>query len=138
MKWPFGQLNLARAACVAVPLLAALNAWAESAPADSGRLFYTAAQRAQLEAARARNVTAVIPAAQPGPVAAPSAVRFDGLVIRSDGKRTAWINGQRQTSAADAAGLKPGQTRSDGRVYEPYELLRGDGAGPAAVGEPTP
>lgn len=135
MKSRFRQLNPKRPACVAVLLLAALNAWGESAPADSGRLFYTAAQRAQLEAARARNVTQVT---QPVPAAAPPAIRFDGVVIRSDGQRTTWINGQRQTGAPGAAGLKPGQTRSDGRVYEPYQLLRGDEAGSAAAGEPTP
>lgn len=138
MKSPFSQLNLTRSACVCGLMLAALHAWAESAPANAGRLFYTAAQRAQLEAARARNVTEVTQAMQPVRVAAPPAVRFDGLVIRSDGKRTSWINGQRQTGAANAAGLKPGQIRSDGRVYEPYQLLRGDGTGAAAAGEPTP
>lgn len=136
MKSRFLQLNLTRSACVCVLMLAGLNAWAESAPADSGRLFYTAAQRAQLEAARARNVTQITQPPQPGPVAGPPATRFDGVVIRSDGKRTTWINGQRQTGVSDAAGLKPGQTRSDGKVYEPYQLLRGDGAG--AAGEPTP
>lgn len=138
MKSRFRQLNLNRSACVCVLMLAAFNARAESAPADAGRLFYTAAQRAQLEAARARNVTEVTQVTQPGPVAAPPAVRFDGLVIRSDGKRTTWINGRRHTGAADAAGLKPGQTRSDGKVYEPYQLLRRDGTGTAAAGEPTP
>lgn len=138
MKSRFRQPNLTRSACVGGLMLAALNAWAESAPADAGRLFYTAAERAQLEAARARNITEVTQAAQPVPVAAPPAVRFDGLVIRSDGKRTSWINGQRQTGAADAAGLKPGQIRSNGRVYEPYQLLRGDGPNAGSVGESTP
>lgn len=140
MKSRFRQLNLNRSACACVLLLAALNAWGESAHADAGRLFYTAVQRAQLEAARARNITQVTQATQPAYVAPPPAVRFDGVVIRSDGKRTAWVNGQRQTGASGAVGLKlkPGQTRSDGKVYEPYQLLRGSGAGSAAAGEPTP
>jgi len=138
VKSRFRQLTLTRPACVCVLMLAALSAGAESASANAGRLFYTATQRAQLEAARARNVTEVIRPTQRGPAATPPAVRFDGLVIRSDGKRTTWINGQRHTGAADAAGLKPGQTRSVGKVYEPYQLLRGDEAGAAAAGKPTP
>lgn len=102
-------------------LLVALGLAGESSAADLGRLFYTPAQRAQLEAARARNVTQ---AASP---AAPTIVhpqRFDGVVIRSDGTGTSWINGRPQTGVSGAAGLKPGQVRSAGKVYEPYQVLR--------------
>jgi len=99
-----------------------------------GRLFYTPAQRAQLEAARARNVTQV---RQAVPDVAPPPVRFDGVVIRSDGKTTRWINGQPQAGASGVAGLKPGQIRADGKVYEPYQVLRPSPAAPVAE-EPTP
>ncbi len=90
-------------------------------PADPGRLFYTPAQRAQLEAARSRNVTQIKQAA---PETATPPLRFDGIVIRSDGKGTRWVNGQPQASRAGVAGLKPGQIRAEGRVYEPYQVLR--------------
>lgn len=89
--------------------------------ADPGRLFYTPAQRAQLEAARARNVTQV---GQAAPVPAPPTVRFDGVAIRSDGKTIRWVNGQPQLGATGVAGLKPGQIRAGGKVYEPYQVLR--------------
>ena len=90
-------------------------------PADPGRLFYTPGQRAQLEAARARNVTQVKQAA---PETSPPPLRFDGMVIRSDGKGTSWVNGQPQAGAPGVAGLKPGQIRAEGKVYEPYQVLR--------------
>ena len=101
-------------------LLATLGAANASHAAGLGRLFYTPAQRTQLEAARARNVTQASPAAPA--IARPQ--RFDGVVIRSDGASTSWINGRPQTGVSGAAGLKPGQVRSAGKVYEPYQMLR--------------
>jgi len=128
---------LKRFAHLPVLLLAMLGTWGESlaaAPTDPGRLFYTPEQRAQLEAARARNVTQL---RQAGPVARPTAVRFDGMVIRSDGIRTRWVNGQPQIGTSGVAGLKPGQIRADGKVYEPYQVVRPSPA-PAIAKEPTP
>jgi hypothetical protein len=93
----------------------------ESLAVDLGRLFYTPAQRAELEAARARNVTQATPAAPA--VAQPQ--RFDGVIIRSDGTSTRWVNGRPHAGASGAAaGLKPGQIRANGKVYEPYQVLR--------------
>lgn len=88
---------------------------------DPGRLFYTPEQRAQLEAARDRNVTQTKEAS---PSVTPTPLRFDGMVIRSDGKATSWVNGQPQVGATGVKGLKPGQIQADGRVYEPYQVLR--------------
>ena len=96
-----------------------------AAPADPGRLFFTPAQRARLEAARARNVT---PPGGPGPQispdGAPAPLRYDGVVIRSDGQTTRWVDGKAQRDGAAVSGLKPGQIRADGKVYEPYQVLR--------------
>jgi hypothetical protein len=100
-----------------------------------GRLFYTPDQRAQLEAARTRNVTQVGRATPDA--GAPPPIRYDGVVIRSDGKTTRWVDGQPQLNASGVAGLKPGQIRADGRVYEPYQVLRPNPAAPVAE-EPTP
>jgi hypothetical protein len=94
-----------------------------AAPVNPGRLFFTPQQRAQLEAARARD-------ARPGsgkliaPGDASVLLRYDGVVIRSDGKSTRWIDGKTQRDGAAVQGLKPGQIRADGKVYEPYQVLR--------------
>ena len=93
-----------------------------AATADPGRLFYTPDQRAQLEVARARNVTQLRQAAPDA--GAPPPVRYDGVLVRSDGKTTRWVDGQPRTGAAGVAGLKPGQIRADGKIYEPYQVLR--------------
>lgn len=116
--------RLSRFASMPVLLLATLGMGGASlaaSPTDPGRLFYTPAQRAQLEAARARNVTQVRQATS---VVAPPPVRFDGMVIRSDGTSTSWVNGQAQVGASGVTGLRPGQIRADGKVYEPYQVLR--------------
>lgn len=57
-----------------------------------GRLFYTPAQRLQLDTLRNEKKTAP-PAAEPEqPVPVPEVLRYDGSVRRSDGKTTVWIN----------------------------------------------
>lgn len=96
-----------------------LSCAALPAHADPGRLFYTPAQRAQLEQMRAK------PAVQ-GRAAQPAhvpPVRFDGVVIRSDGRATRWVDGRAQVGATGPGGLKPGQIRADGKTYEPYQVL---------------
>lgn len=110
-------------------------------PVELGRLFYTPAQRAQLESARTRNVTQQASQSQPGlSDGAPAPLRFDGMVIRSDGKTTRWVDGKPQLDGFGVSGLKPGQIRADGKVYEPYQVLRPTPPGSAAptAKEPTP
>ena len=102
-----------------------------AAPSDPGRLFYTPTQRAQLEAARARNVTQPGSGQQAASDSAPPPLRYDGVVIRSDGQTTRWVDGKPQVGASRLQGLKPGQIRADGKVYEPYQVLRPTAPGPA-------
>lgn len=112
-----------------------------AAPADLGRLFYTPAQRAQLESARTHNVTQLASQNKRGsPDGAPAPLRYDGMVIRSDGKTTRWVDGKPQLDGSGVTGLKPGQIRADGRVYEPYQVLRPTPPGSATptVKEPAP
>jgi len=95
-----------------------------AAPADPGRLFFTPAQRAQLEAARARNATPSGPGHLLSTDSAPTPLRYDGVVIRSDGTITRWVAGKAQRDGSAVSGLKTGQIRANGRVYEPYQSLR--------------
>lgn len=98
---------------------------AEASPAELGRLFYTPAQRAQLEAARPHSVTqGTRPSQAPSPDNAPAPLRFDGVMTRSDGTSTRWVDGKAQLGTSGIAGLKPGQIRIDGKVVEPYQVLR--------------
>lgn len=98
---------------------------------DPGRLFFTPAQRAQLEAARARNPMLPGPGQQAIPDGAPPPLRYDGVVMRSDGTTTRWVDGRQQRNGASVSGLKPGQIRANGKVYEPYQVLRPEPAGTA-------
>jgi hypothetical protein len=91
-----------------------------------GRLFYTAEQRAGLEHARLNHVTerdvSQVPSRPPG-------ITYNGVVLRSDGLNTRWINGHPVTGAAPppqykGRSLKPGQTAVNGRIYEPHQIIQ--------------
>ncbi|HAT31416.1 MAG TPA: hypothetical protein DCW29_11370, partial [Janthinobacterium sp.] len=101
-----------------------------------GRLFATPSERAQLDALRdggvarpaeqAASVVAQEAAAAPPPPAAPAPVELNGIVRRSSGKSTVWLNQVPQNDAANTLGkdatlslrlpsgrkvvLKPGQS----------------------------
>ena len=96
-----------------------------------GRLFFTPSQRAMLNEARLRKVTD-----QPNPSAAaptlptPAPVSFDGVITRSDGVSTHWVNGRPHVgrSSDKVQNLKPGQTRAEQKVYESYQIRQPDHA----------
>lgn len=110
-------MKSATSAC-ALLLLASVTGPVCAAPGEPGRLFYTPAQRAQLESARSRGARA---AATPSQTDAETPRRYDGVLIRSDGQATHWIDGKPATTGP--RDLRPGQTRAGNRVYEPYQLL---------------
>ena len=56
-----------------------------------GRLFYTPAERARLDTLRSQRNTAP-PVAEQEPVAVPEVITYGGIVRRSDGRTTVWIN----------------------------------------------
>lgn len=130
--------RVSRSALPWIALLAVIGGARAEAQPDPGSLFYTPAQRALLEQARARNISQR-PAGNTGGHAAEAIapLRYDGVVIRSDGRATHWVDGRPQTSPGGAAGLKPGQVRAEGRTYEPYQILRPAPAAPAADKAPT-
>ena len=122
MNWRSTCLNHLTLSLALVLTAAGLSSACLANPvSDPGRLFYSPEQRAQLEAARDRNVTQ---ARQTSPDITPPPLRFDGMVIRSDGKGTSWVNGQPQVGTTGVKGLKPGQIQANGKVYEPYQMLR--------------
>jgi hypothetical protein len=125
-------LRVLMTACL-VPLSLFIQGSSLAEPLELGRLYYTPAQRAQLEAARSNNVTQLaIQNKRGGATSSASApLRYDGVVIRSDGKTTRWVDGKAQVGPSSVTGLKPGQIRADGKVYEPYQVLRPIAPSPA-------
>ena len=103
------------------------------APTLPGRLFYSPAQRNMLNEARVRQITDLPKVSAPasGASPAPSApVSFDGVITRSDGVATHWIDGRPHVgrSSDKVRNLKPGQTRAAQKVYEPYQIRQPDNA----------
>ena len=107
-------------ACLCL-LLGGTHGIAVAAPPQPipGRLFYTPAQRAILVNARTHKVTVIQKSVTP-PATAP--LRLDGVITRSDGVTTHWINGRAHVGRPSLPDLKPGQTRAQQQVYEPYQL----------------
>ena len=63
-----------------------------------GRLFHSASERAELDSLRKAKSQQPKPAATKS-ASEPQPVRFDGYVVRSDGKSTLWVNGSAVSSA---------------------------------------
>ena len=99
--------------CAFALLLAAGSAMG----ADLGRLFFTPAQRAALDSARRQSVRGEVAVVAPKPPAAtpPQNVSVSGLVRRSDGKSTVWLN-DRPISEQSAAGINAAPGKTDDRV----------------------
>jgi hypothetical protein len=98
---------------------------ASASHAELGRLFYTPQQRAGLEKARLQNRTSATSSSS----TATRPVTYDGILIRSDGRTTRWVNGTPRAGGPyelEARGktLKPGQTLAGNRVYEAHGIHR--------------
>jgi hypothetical protein len=92
-----------RALLIACALLGSAAAIAQTAPI--GRLFYTPAERAQLDMKRGGvQAPPPDPVPQPAaPVATPEPVTLDGIMRRSSGRATLWLN-QAPQDATGAVG----------------------------------
>ncbi len=102
-----------------VMALLLINA-ATAAGADLGRMFFTPAQRETLDAARAKNIRSEISNENPQPAAVPAPpvaqnVSVDGLVRRSDGANTVWLN-HRPVTGRQVDGLGVTPAKNDNRV----------------------
>ena len=106
------------AACLAAALLMLPNA----AGAELGRLFFTQAQRNALDMARKQNIRLEIgneetERQQNGANAAPlpQTVRLNGMIQRSDGNNTVWLN-DKPITGQNAAGMSFLTNRNDSKV----------------------
>lgn len=68
---------------------------ASGADAPLGRLFFTPEQRAQLDTLRTKKVVASQAKEEPPP----EVVTYNGIIRRSDGKTTVWVNNQALSEA---------------------------------------
>ena len=94
---------MSRWICLVVLLLAA--AAARAGEPSLGRLFFTPAQRLALEEARRKNVRAEVQAEEKPKAPPVRNVSVTGVVRRSDGESTVWVNGKPVDGATDD-GLK--------------------------------
>ena len=99
----------------------ALAAAATPAPAQErlGRLFFTPAQRASLDVARSQRARTTLATEKTEQDAAPvpQTITYSGVLRRSDGKTTVWLNNQPLHDRLSAgAGAIVGRVRPDGSV----------------------
>lgn len=88
--------TLPRQVALGIVLLAALPAAAQT---TQGRLFFSPAERARLDAARKESLAnanrpAPVKAPEQPKAAPPTVVTLNGVVKRSDGETTVWVNGK--------------------------------------------
>lgn len=140
------MMNLLRNAALIVGAFASASAPAEE---PFGRLFFTPAQRGTLDAGK--NIRASRTAKVPDAPRGPREVTLNGVVTRSDGESTVWVNGRAlgkrpapgisaTASGADPAAaqvnmggarktvqMRVGQRleRNTGKIAEPYESIVG-------------
>jgi hypothetical protein len=127
-----------------VALLAALTALT-AVPADArelGRLFFTPEQRAALERNRFAPPPKEAPKPAPRVEAPPPGVALNGVVTRSSGHSTTWVNG---VARHDAPGVGPTTTRVPiaerrqsvplkvGESYDPGSGARSDVLGGGSI-----
>jgi hypothetical protein len=106
-----------RRAMIAVSLYAL---WLTPTPASAaesiGRLFFTPAQRAQLDNARSQKNRATLASEQQEGAPAAEVITYGGMVRRSDGKSTVWINNRSLHDREATGGVAVGPVRSDGAL----------------------
>ncbi|MDB5800389.1 MAG: hypothetical protein JWL63_1328 [Rhodocyclales bacterium] len=111
--------------CVLTMILVSSGAFAKAANADSpaglGRLFVTPQKRALLDELRHGNVRIE-------PTQQLENVRLDGIVRRSSGKQTIWINGQSYNDRAPVTRMDESSARIISGSKAGVELKVGESA----------
>lgn len=103
------------AALIVCILLQSLAGWSHAAE-PLGRLFFTPAQRAQLDTARSQKSRAMLPSdTEAAPL--PETITYSGMVRRNDGKSTVWLNNRAINDRQPMEGVPAvGRVRPDGRI----------------------
>ena len=102
-------------------MLAGFAAPATGADVPLGRLFFTPSQRSSLDIARTQRARATLATEKTDEVSTaapvPQSITYDGVVRRSDGRSTVWIN-RRPVHDKEAASstVVVGRVRQDGSV----------------------
>jgi hypothetical protein len=127
-------MNVKRIARLPLPLLllpllgptAAVGATETNGATPLGRLFFTPEKRATLERQRQLNI-------QETQTLEGASLSLDGIVVRSSGKRTVWINSRAQHDRAAPAGVtaelgsrQPGQAVLQAGEETPAKLMVGE------------
>ncbi len=88
------------------------------AGAELGRMFFTPAQRATLDDARKQNLRIEVGGDNEQAAPVPQNVSVNGVVRRSDGKSTVWLNDRAVSgvSGQRAGGLNVSVSKNDNRV----------------------
>lgn len=102
----------------AVLVLAALLS-APCGAQDLGRLFFSPAERAALDAQRRAGTAAAVPVA-------PVPMRIDGYALRAGGRSTVWVNGSTRDAGAPPEDVRV--TPEAGRPGEVSVISRSRGA----------
>ncbi len=97
-----------RRAAALLGFAAALAATLPARAQELGRLFFTPEQRAALDARRKARLPDKPAAAAPSPT-----TRIDGLVRRSDGRTTVWVNGEPVSGNGQVEDLRVAPRRGD-------------------------
>jgi len=102
--------------CVSTKILAVflllLPSIGMAAEQTMGRLFFTPGQRARMDVARQQERSVRFDVEQQDDASPPTNVTLNGVVTRSDGKTTVWINNRIQTDASQTATVgKRGEIR---------------------------
>jgi hypothetical protein len=102
---------------VMILLAAVASAATPSFAAETlGRLFFTPAQRAQLDTARSQKSRASLSTDEEA-APLPETVTYSGMVRRNDGKSTVWLNNRAVNDRQPVDGVPVvGRVRPDGRI----------------------
>jgi hypothetical protein len=105
--------------CLPAAVVLSSLAAAQQPQEPMGRLFFTPAQRTSLDIARSQRARTTLATERTEEQAAPIAqsITYGGMVRRSDGKNTVWLNNQPVHDREPVGGAAiVGQVRTDGSV----------------------